>query len=116
MIYEFKCRATGTVVMTQKVAERILAIIGKEPGSQGIILPDRMPDAIRTLEAAVEAEREAERRAKESTKEAAPEDEGEDEGAEKDRTPVVSLGQRAWPFIQMLKDAAAAEREITWGV
>ncbi|MFP5462827.1 MAG: DUF1840 domain-containing protein [Gammaproteobacteria bacterium] len=113
MIYEFKCRATGTVVMTQKVAERILAIIGKEPGAQGIILPDRMPDAIRALEAAVEAEREAERRAKESTAEAARED--DEEGEEKDRTPVVSLGQRAWPFIQMLKDAAAAEREITWG-
>ena len=113
MIYEFKCRATGTVVMTQKVAERILAIIGKEPGPQGIILPDRMPDAIRALEAAVEAEREAERRAKESTKEAARED--DDEGDDEERAPVVSLGQRVWPFIQMLKDAAAAEREITWG-
>lgn len=113
MIYEFKCRATGTVVMTQKVAERILAIIDKEPGPQGIILPERMPDAIRTLEAAVEAEREAERRAKESTGEAARED--DEEGEEENRGPVVSLGQRAWPFIQMLKDAAAAEREITWG-
>ena len=113
MIYEFKCRATGTVVMTQKVAERILAIIGKEPGPQGIILPERMPDAIRALEAAVEAEREAELRARERTKEAASEEEDREE--EEDRAPVVSLGQRAWPFVQMLKEAAAAEREIIWG-
>ena len=112
MIYEFKCRATGTVVMTQKVAERLLDIIGKAPGAQGIILPAQMPAAIQALQAAVEAEREAERRAKERTREASPDTE-EDEDEE--RTPVVGLGQRAWPFIEMLKEAAAAEREITWG-
>lgn len=114
MIYEFKCRATGTVVMTQKVAERLLDIIGKAPGAQGIILPAQMPAAIEALQAAVDAEREAERRARERTREAAPDtEEGEDEDEE--RTPVVSLGRRAWPFIEMLKEAAAAEREITWG-
>lgn len=113
MIYEFKCRATGTVVMTQKVGERILGIIGKEPGPQGIILPARMPAAVQALEAAIEAEREAERRAREKTADAAQDDEEVEDAA---RAPVVSLGQRAWPFIEMLKAAAAADREITWGV
>jgi hypothetical protein len=40
MIYVFKSKATGTVVMTQPVAEKLLAIIGKSPGQQGIITVD----------------------------------------------------------------------------
>ena len=48
MLYEFKSRATGNLVMTQKVAERLLAIIGKAPGPTGIILPEQMPAAIRS--------------------------------------------------------------------
>lgn len=112
MIYEFKCRAAGTVVMTQKVAEQVLGIIGKEPGPQGIILPAQMPAAIRALEAAVEREREEERQAKEHPKPASEDEERDDE----ERRPVVTLGQRAWPFVEMLKEAVAADREITWGV
>ncbi len=113
MIYEFKSRATGTVVMTQKVAEHILGILGKAPEPKGIILPEQMPEAIRVLEAAVAEDREAERQAKAHPK---PVSEDEDERDDEERTPVVSLGQRAWPFIEMLKDASAAKREITWGV
>ena len=37
MIYEFTSRATGNMVMTQPVAERLLKLIGKHPGPQGII-------------------------------------------------------------------------------
>jgi hypothetical protein len=106
MLYEFKSRATGNVVMTQKVAERLLAIIGKAPGPTGIILPEQMPAAIRALEDAIEQERAQGGRE---------ESEDEDE-RDPNRTPAVSLAQRAWPLIDMLRAAAAAEREITWGV
>ena len=105
MIYEFKCKATGTVVMTQPVGERMLEIIGKTPGPQGIILPEQMPAAIRALEDAVAAERE----------QGPTDEEGEDELG-RPRPRRVSLAQRAWPLIEMLKDAARAEKEITWGV
>lgn len=109
MIYEFKCRATGSVVMTQPVAERLLAIVGKEPAPKGILLPQQMAQAIAALEAAVAAER------------AQPPAEPEDAGGDDDRDdrparPAVSLAQRAWPLIDMLKAALAADREITWGV
>jgi hypothetical protein len=107
MLYEFKSQATGNVVMTQKVAERLLAIIGKSPGPTGIILAEQMPAAIRALEAAIEEER-------------AQTPPAEDTDADSDRDPSraqpVTLAQRAWPLIDMLKAAAAAEREITWGV
>lgn len=105
MLYEFKSRATGNVVMTQKVAERLLAIIGKPAGPTGIILPEQMPAAIAALEAAVAEERAA-----------AAEAPGEGEDEERGRPAPVTLAQRAWPLIDMLKTALAAEREITWGV
>jgi len=105
MIYEFKCKATGTVVMTQKVAERILAIIGKSPGPTGIIVPEQMPAAIRALEDAVAAERAQ-----------PPAEEEDDEAQARDGPRAITLAQRAWPLIDMLRAAAAAERPITWGV
>ena len=111
MLYEFKCRATGPVVMTQKVAERLLGIIGKETGPTDIILPAQMPGAIRALEAAIAAERE---RPQPEPKDAESGDEEENERDEEARRPV-SLAQRAWPLIDMMKAAAAADREITWG-
>ena len=107
MIYEFKSRATGNVVMTQKVAERLLEIIGKPAGRSGIILPEQMPAAIAALEAAIAEERAAAAQAPE---------EDEDELRESGRPVPVTLAQRAWPLIDMLRTAHAAEREITWGV
>lgn len=121
MLYEFKCRATGALLMTQPVAERLLAIIGKTPGPKGIVLPDQMPAAIAALEAAI-----AEERARPSARDSddrttdrrggsddAADDPADDEAA---RQAAVTLAQRAWPMLEMLRTAHAAEREITWGV
>lgn len=105
MLYEFKSKATGNVVMTQKVAERLLAIIGKSPGQTGIIIPEQMPAAIAALEAAVATERAS-----------AAAEPGEDDERETGRPAPVTLAQRAWPLIDMMRAAHAAKREITWGV
>ncbi|MCL4745475.1 MAG: DUF1840 family protein [Burkholderiaceae bacterium] len=102
MLYEFKCRATGSVVMTQPVAERLLAIIGKSPGPKGIVTVAQMGAAIAALEKAVAAEQTP----------SAPADDDDDT---RDRPAGVTLAQRAWPLLDMLKAAAAAERDITWG-
>lgn len=107
MLYEFKSRATGTVVMTQKIAERLLAIIGKSPGPTGIIVPAQMPQAIAALEAAVAAE---------PAQATAGEDDARDLDDEERAARAVTLAQRAWPLIDMLKSALAADRDITWGV
>ena len=63
MIYEFQSRATGNVVMTGKVAERMLGIIGKPAGPQGIITVAQLPDAIERVRAAIADERHARREA-----------------------------------------------------
>ena len=106
MLYEFKSRATGSVVMTQKVAERLLAIIGKPHGETGIITVAQMPQAIAALQAAVATERAAPEHDKQS----------EEQAREQGRPTPVSLEQRAWPLIDMLKAALAGGKDVTWGV
>lgn len=110
MLYEFKSRATGTVVMTGPVAEQMLAIVGKAPGPQGIFTVEQMGAAIAALQTAIERERtERESDARDADRDGADEDEA-------DRTPSISLAQRAWPLMDMLRAARAADQAVTWGI
>jgi Domain of unknown function (DUF1840) len=102
MIYEFKSRATGSLVMTSDVAEALLHIIGKQKGPQGVIVPDAMPAAIDALNKAIALQKSAE-----GSNDKADDDEGK---------PKISLAQRALPFIEMMQRAHSADKEITWGV
>ncbi|MCO5106057.1 MAG: DUF1840 domain-containing protein [Burkholderiaceae bacterium] len=112
MIYEFKSRATGSVIMTKPVAEWILKIVGKTPGATGIVTVDQMPAAIAALRKAIDEERAALRAESEggAAPPAAPAE------ATGDEAYPVSLAQRAFPFIEMLEAAHAAGKDVTWGV
>ena len=118
MIYEFRSRATGTVVMTAKVAERLLGLIGKPAGPQGIITVAQLPEAIARLQTAIAEERHARERAREAVHQAveagaaaAGHDE-DDAGASQ----AIPLETRAQPLIEMFERSLAAGRDITWGV
>ena len=106
MIYEFKSRATGNLVMTQAIAERLLEIIGKTGGAKGIITVDSMAAAISSLDAAVASEKSMASAAGSASTDV----------HEEDPAKQISLAQRAFPFIEMLKRAFAAQKDITWGV
>lgn len=108
MLYEFKCKVAGTVVMTQPVAERLLAIIGKPPAPAGVFEPDSLGAAISALQSAVAGEQSADR--------GAPAGEDENEESAREGSAGVSLRQRAWPLIDLMKAALAAGQRITWGV
>ena len=47
MLYKFKSKVTGDVIMLQPNGQRVLEIIGKhsaaEPSTKGILLPEQMP-------------------------------------------------------------------------
>ena len=101
MMYKFKSKATGDLIMTQPVGDRVLAIIGKPAAPQGIIGVDQLPAAMSALEAAVAAE--GPRRA----------DDGDDAGSPK--ADAVSLRQRVWPMVEMMKRALADKQPIVWG-
>ena len=45
MIYKFKSKAAGDVIMLGPTGERVLGLIGKDATPQGIIEPAQMPAA-----------------------------------------------------------------------
>jgi cyclopropane-fatty-acyl-phospholipid synthase len=113
MLYKFKSKATGDLIMLEPQGKHILKLIGKEAGSKGIILPNEMLAAMDALNAAVVQEELTIQAAKDASK-----SEGEDgpaaPTAEGPRT--ISLKQRVVPFIDMLRRAHAEDKEVVWGV
>lgn len=111
MLYKFKSKTTGDVIMLQPNGQRVLEIIGKDTqtgsGDKGIILPEQMSAAIAALEAAIvqeDAERKAAVAQALANHEAPP------------RLEAISLHQRALPFIDMLRRCQKAGTDIVWGV
>ena len=111
MLYKFKSKATGDLIMLEPQGKHILQLIGKEPGAKGIILPNEMMAAIDALNAAVAQEELAIQAAKEASK---AEDAAAVSVADGPRT--ISLKQRVVPFIDMLRRAHAEDKEVVWGV
>jgi hypothetical protein len=108
VIYKFKSKAAGDVVMLGPTGDRLLRAMGREPAAKGIIEVDAMPEAIAALERAVDDEEaafEQARREAQAKGEPAPQREG-----------GVSLRQRAWPLVEMMRRSHAAGHEIVWGV
>jgi cyclopropane-fatty-acyl-phospholipid synthase len=116
MIYEFKSRATGTVVMTKSAAEWILGVIGKQPGPTGIVTVAQMPAAVEALRRAVELEKQAVRDARRDSAHEAPGERNARIDRDDNSAATVTHAQRAWPFIEMLGEAHKAGRDVTWGV
>jgi hypothetical protein len=46
MIYKFKSKATGDVIMLGPTGDQLLRCIGREPAPKGIIEPAAMPAAM----------------------------------------------------------------------
>ena len=107
MLYKFKSKATGDLIMLEPNGRRVLDIIGKDAGPKGIILPEEMPGALTKLDNAI-AQEEAEHQAIV--------DEAKAKGQVPPTFDAVSLRQRAVPFIDMLKRCSQAGKEIVWGV
>jgi len=102
MIYKFKSKASGDVIMLGPNGDQMLRIIGREPSAKGIIEVADMAAAIDALQQAVRAE------------EAPAEADAADEGAP-ERT-GISLRQRVWPVVDLLRRALDAKQPVVWGV
>src|SRR5258706_14165390 len=107
MLYKFKSKAAGDLIMLEPNGRRVLEIAGKDAGPEGIILPEQMPGAISALEAAI---------AREEADQKALVDEAKAKGEAPPKLDGVSLRQRAVPFLDMLRRCEQASAEIVWGV
>lgn len=102
MLYKFKSKAAGDVIMLGPNGDELLRLLGREPSPKGIVEVADMPSALAALEAAVQR-----------AEAPAPDDEGAGDDA---GPPRVGLRQRVWPFVEQLKRSLAARVPIVWGV
>jgi hypothetical protein len=104
MIYKFKSKATGDLIMLGPNGDQLLRLLGREPSPQGILEPADMPAARQRLQAAL------------AEAEAAAAQAGTDDADDERARQAVGLRQRIWPLLQMIERAAAAGEPIVWGV
>ncbi len=109
MLYKFQCKKSADVLMLEDLTQVIFEIINKPLEPRGIFLVEQLPLAINALEKAIEADLESKKQSSNS-----------DLDVSKDEKPVpikqYRLGQRAFPFLKLLKEAQINEEPITWGV
>ncbi|MDP1955164.1 MAG: DUF1840 domain-containing protein [Polaromonas sp.] len=99
MLYKFKSKASGDLIMLEANGRHVLEIIGKEGALKGIILPEQMPAAIAALQAAITQE-----------------ESHDNESPDAAQHGGLGLRQRALPFIDMLQRNHKAGHEVVWGV
>ena len=108
MLYKFKSKDTGDVIMLEPNGRHVLEIIGKVPGPKGIILPEQMAAAIAALHAAI---------AQEESAGQAPLDAADTQPpSEEMQAAAIGLRQRAMPFIDMLQRNLKDGNSVVWGV
>ena len=105
MLYKFKSKNTGDVIMLEPHGRQVLEIIGKEAGPKGIILPEQMSAALLALRAAIEQEELPERQQQLAQN-----------AEQKSQSPAIALRHRALPFMQMLEACHRQGDSVVWGV
>jgi hypothetical protein len=103
MIYQFRSKAGPDVIMLADLTKRIFDIFARPLEPRGILTIEQLPSLITTLETAILKDLE-ERSQSQS-----------DKGIEKPRL-ADRLGQRAYPFLELMKQANGKHEPIMWGV
>jgi hypothetical protein len=111
VLYKFKSKAAGDLIMLGPNGDALLHVLGRTPAAKGIIEVKDMAATIATIERAV-AEDEAQRQA--ARRHPGGRDSADADAVDPART--VSLRQRLWPMVEMLRRAQSAAEPIVWGV
>ena len=105
MIYQCRSKAGPDVIMLADLTKRIFDILERPLESRGILTVEQLPELITALETAIL--KDLEERAKVN--------EDSEHGAEKPKL-ADRLGQRAYPFLELMKQARAKDEPVMWGV
>jgi len=106
MLYKFKSKAGADVIMTGPPGEQVLRLLGRDPAAPGIFLADQLPQAVAALEQAVAADESA------FTQKLA---EAKAAGEPAPRREGVTLKQRAWPLVELMRHALKDGEDVSWG-
>lgn len=104
MIHQFQTKNAAPVIMLDDLTHRIFNAIGRPFENQGIFLPEQIPGYIERLQTAIDAEQD-----KAPSSDGANDD--EDQSSESD-----PLGRRAYPFLELLRQALKNQEPVVWGV
>jgi hypothetical protein len=107
MLYRFKSKAGGDVVMLADSGDAVLRLMGREPAPQGILEAADLPGLIQALEAGVAADEAHFQQAVDAAKAA---------GEPAPRRQGVSLRQRAWPLHELMQRSLHERVDVVWGV
>ena len=105
MIYQFRSKAGPDVIMLADLTKRIFDILGRSLEPRGILTVEQLPDLITALETAILKDLEERAKANEDA----------DKSSEKPKL-ADRLGQRAYPFLELMKQAKAKDEPVMWGV
>jgi hypothetical protein len=106
----FRSKAAGEIFMFAETARRILAIVGKEDTPRGVIGAEQVGDALARLAAAVEEEKAQLEQVRDEAEQA------QRRGEPAEGARAITLGQRAYPLLEMLRAAQKKRVDVTWGV
>jgi hypothetical protein len=105
MIYQFRSKAGPDVIMLADLTQRIFEILGRPLEPRGILTMEQLPSLIISLETAILKDLEV--RAKSNA--------ADQENSEKPKL-TDRLGQRAYPFLELMKQAKDKDEPVMWGV
>ena len=105
MIYQFRSKAGPDVIMLADLTQRIFEILGRPLEPRGILTVEQLPALIIALETAIL--KDLAERAKSNA--------ADQENTEKPKL-ADRLGQRAYPFLELMKQAKAKDEPVMWGV
>ena len=105
MIYQFRSKAGPDVIMLADLTKRIFNILGRSLEPRGILTEEQLPALITALETAILNDLEERKKASEN----------KDGKSEKPKL-ADRLGQRAYPFLELMKQARAKNEPVMWGV
>jgi hypothetical protein len=103
MIYQFRSKAGPDVIMLADLTKRIFDIFARPLEPRGILTVEQLPRLITTLETAIL--KDLEERSKSQR----------EDGGENLKL-ADRLGQRAYPFLELMKQANAEDEPVMWGV
>lgn len=114
MLITFKSKAAADVVMYEQHAKRILDLLHKDV-QRGVITTDELDTALQSLESVMgESRNQAPAEALHRGANTHPgEAEGDEENAHSD---YVSLSVRAYPLLEMLREAKKRHVNVVWGI
>jgi hypothetical protein len=112
VIYHFHSKAGPDVIMLSDLSERIFSVLGKPLEQRGILTATQLPDLISLLEGAIVQDQE--QRQSQGSPQSSLQSLGNNLSS-----PVAKgdpLGRRAFPFLELMKQAAAAQEPIVWNL